>query len=68
MQITKLPMCITKRIDQIQQNFVWGSTNEKRKLHLVKWAIVTKHKNERGLGLKNTDKNTALIATLDWRA
>lgn len=28
---------ITKKINQIQRNFIWGSTSDKRKLHMVDW-------------------------------
>ncbi|KAK4727357.1 hypothetical protein R3W88_032274 [Solanum pinnatisectum] len=37
MQINKLPTSITKRIDQIQRNFLWGTTATKKKIHL--WVI-----------------------------
>ncbi|KAF5199596.1 hypothetical protein FRX31_010817 [Thalictrum thalictroides] len=36
----KLPRHTTKTIDQIGRNFLWGSTTEKRKLHLVNWDFL----------------------------
>jgi len=69
MQMIKLPRTITKKIDQIQRNFIWGSTSEKRKLHMVKWKVVTSKKNEEGLGVQRSEtKNLALLSKLAWRA
>ncbi|KAG5573039.1 hypothetical protein H5410_062805 [Solanum commersonii] len=38
-------------IDQIQRNFIWGSTSDHRKLHMISWEVVTKKKKEGGLGM-----------------
>lgn len=64
-------MLLTKtlnKIDQIQKNFLWGTTDQKRKLHLVNWDLVTRTKGEGGLGLrKDRSKNLTLLASLAWR-
>ena len=45
-----------------------GSTEEKRRLHLVRWETVTLPKELGGLGLHNMkDINNALLAKLCWR-
>lgn len=45
-----------------------GSTEDKRKLHLVSWGKIVKPKEEGGLGLQGARaKNIALVAKLNWR-
>ncbi|KAK4707096.1 hypothetical protein R3W88_033345 [Solanum pinnatisectum] len=69
MQYIHLPKEITKKIDQIQRNFIWGTTSAKRKLHLIKWDTLTKGKNNGGLGMQQSEpKNKALLTKLAWRA
>ncbi|OIT02668.1 putative ribonuclease h protein, partial [Nicotiana attenuata] len=69
MQYIFLPTKVTKQIDKLQRNFIWGTTPEKRKMHLVKWEVVTQTKQEGGLGLqKACQKNKASLANLAWRA
>lgn len=36
------------KLDRINRNFLWGSTEKKRKIHLVGWNKVTKPKARRG--------------------
>ncbi|KAK4710030.1 hypothetical protein R3W88_004543 [Solanum pinnatisectum] len=50
MQLAKLPASITKQIDQIQRNFIWGSTEEKKKLYPMSWNLVTRSKQEGKFG------------------
>ena len=48
--------------------FLWGSTSEKRRLHLVGWNKIIRPKEEGGLGIQATKiKNLALLAKLNWR-
>ncbi|KAG5628011.1 hypothetical protein H5410_013229 [Solanum commersonii] len=54
MQYIKLLPNINNHIDRVQQNFIWGTTNEKRKLHLISWDTVTKNKKADGLGVQNS--------------
>lgn len=54
MQGIILPARIHNALDKINRNFVWGSTEVKRKIHLVGWDKVTSHKDEGGLGIKAT--------------
>ena len=45
-----------------------GSTEEKRRMHLVRWETVTLPKELGGLGLHNMkDRNNVLLAKLCWR-
>ncbi|KAI4325675.1 hypothetical protein MLD38_031054 [Melastoma candidum] len=55
-------------LDRINRNFLRGSTEENKKLHLLNWHQVTKRKEEGGLGLfRAKDINTALLSGLAWR-
>lgn len=52
MQLHKLPISITKKIDKIQRNFIWGTTDTKRKLHMLNWNVITENKDIGGLGIQ----------------
>lgn len=68
MQTTKLPRSVCDDIDRKTRKFLWGGTNEARKIHLVAWENVTKHKQEGGLSLRSMRQaNAAFLAKLGWR-
>ena len=68
MQCQSLPVKVCNQIDKLIRDFLWGSTEEKRRLHLVGWDKVTLPKELGGLGLhKMKDRNNALLAKLCWR-
>ena len=68
MQCVALPLKILQNVDKTSQNFLWGSLDCKRKLHVVGWKKIIKPKNEGGLGLQSAkEKNIALLAKLNWR-
>lgn len=65
MQYHKLPKNINRLIDRTQRNFIWGSTAEKSKLHLVNWHTLTDIKNNGGLGIVSAEnKNLTFTRTL----
>ncbi|CAN1123467.1 Putative ribonuclease H protein At1g65750 [Linum perenne] len=65
MQTSVLPCHICEAIDRKIRNFVWGSTNDCRKIHLVSWDEVCKPKEHGGLGLKKArDLNMAFMMKL----
>ncbi|CAA7053003.1 unnamed protein product [Microthlaspi erraticum] len=67
MSSVKLPESMTKRLD-LSRDFVWGSTEEKRKQHLVNWDKVCSPKEEGGLGIRKiSPMNKALLAKIGWR-
>ncbi|CAA7022190.1 unnamed protein product [Microthlaspi erraticum] len=68
MSIISLPKSTLEKIDQISRSFIWGSTQEQRKQHLLAWSKVCKPKNEGGLGIRSaTAMNKALLAKVGWR-
>ncbi|CAN1810688.1 Putative ribonuclease H protein At1g65750 [Linum perenne] len=52
MQTTVLPATTCEAIDKRIRDFVWGSTSEERKSHLISWEQVCKPKALGGLGLR----------------
>lgn len=68
MQTAKLPSAICEKLDKLNRNFLWGDTNERKKIHLLNWKKVCKPKDMGGLGLKrSTDMNCAMLAKASWR-
>lgn len=68
MQCHILPVRTTQNINKLIRNFIWGSTIEKRKIHSVNWATITKFKNQGGIQICDTKfQNLSLISGLAWR-
>ena len=68
MQGVALRSQLCEKLDKINRDFLWGSSTEKKKLHLVGWSKVIKPKEEGGLGIQAAQaKNIALLAKLNWR-
>lgn len=64
-QYITLPNMILRKIDRIHRNFIWGTTEVKKKMHLLSWKVVTRPKELGGLGIQRApDKNKALHAAL----
>ena len=58
MQSNLLPSKILHGIDRVNRNFIWGSMDQVRRRHWVKWDKVTKPKNFGGLGLQQRKEET----------
>ena len=66
MQSNLLPGKVLDGIDKVNRNFLLGSTENKGKMHWVGWRMVTRPKDERGLGLQTAKgRNTMLLAKLN---
>lgn len=64
----KMPMVVAKKLERKQSQFFWGDTNDKKKIHTVKWDDVAKSKDVGGLGVKRMiQQNLALLAKWWWR-
>ncbi|CAI0541465.1 unnamed protein product [Linum tenue] len=67
MQTTLLPISICDKIDRRVRKFIWGSTGDSRKIHLVHWEGVCQTKKEGGLGFRKAHElNLAFLAKLVW--
>ena len=42
---------LCEKLDKINKDFLWGSSTEKKKLHLVGWSKIIRPKDEGGLGI-----------------
>ena len=59
---------VLNSVDRLSRNFLWGSLEGKKRLHLVSWKKITKPKKDGGLGIQATKaKNVANLAKLNWR-
>ncbi|KAL7195827.1 hypothetical protein ACSBR1_035959 [Camellia fascicularis] len=59
---------VAKTIDRLQAAFLWGSSEQKRKVHLVKWKEITTSKKQGGLGIVNLkEMNSSLLLKWWWR-
>lgn len=68
MSLFKIPVAVANKIERIQRQFLWGDSEGKKKLHLVKWDKITKNKKFGGLGIKRLmEHNAALLAKWWWR-
>ena len=52
MQCNLLPDKVLDGIDRVNRNFLWGSTEEKGKMHWVGWKKVTRAKKKGDWGFK----------------
>lgn len=67
MQTVKLPTLTCEEIEAHSRSFIWGSTNEKKKPHLVKWEQVCQPKENGGLGIRRMSQNNeAFLMKLGW--
>ena len=58
-------MC--SRIDRICRQFIWGSSEYKKRVHLVSWDKVCKPKEQGGLGFrKEREINIVWMTKLAW--
>jgi hypothetical protein len=63
-----IPSSVANRLEKVQRNFLWGSTNETTKFHLVKWTSVCSPMKDGGLGIRNLRRfNQALLGKWLWR-
>ena len=68
MQGRALPVHLCDKLDKINRDFFWGSTNEKRKLHLVGWSKIITDKENGGLGIQAARaRYITLLVKLNWR-
>ncbi|GKV33307.1 hypothetical protein SLEP1_g41833 [Rubroshorea leprosula] len=63
-----LPVSVHSELDQLSRNFIWGSDEQHRKIHLIKWDTVCQPRHLGGLGLKKSrDANIVAMCKLNWR-
>ena len=56
------PVHLCEKLDKVKRDFLWGTTSEKRKMHLVGWNKIIKTNENGGLGIQEVRaKNIALL-------
>ncbi|CAK8537008.1 unnamed protein product [Lathyrus sativus] len=64
----KMPSAVSKEVNKILSDFLWGSVEERRKIHWVSWKKVCLPIDKGGLGMKYLpDFNVALLNKWRWR-
>ncbi|CAN1146793.1 Putative ribonuclease H protein At1g65750 [Linum perenne] len=67
MQTTLLPVEICNAIDKKIWDFIWGSFNGERKMHMINWETICIPNNQGGLGLRSArELNQAYLMKLVW--
>ncbi|KAJ1433552.1 hypothetical protein SESBI_06090 [Sesbania bispinosa] len=68
MQASVIPVGVCEEIERLCRNFIWGSSAEKRKMHLISWHKICQPKNLGGLGFKPLKLvNEAYMVKLGWK-
>ncbi|CAA7024106.1 unnamed protein product [Microthlaspi erraticum] len=63
-----LPQSTLTSLDRISRSFLWGSSPEHRKQHLLSWKAVCLPKKDGGLGIRSSKSmNLALVAKVGCR-
>ncbi|KAG7599606.1 Endonuclease/exonuclease/phosphatase superfamily [Arabidopsis suecica] len=63
-----LPASVLDGLDKAARSFLWGSSAEQKKQHLIAWDRVCAPKYDGGLGIKSAKHmNKAMLAKLGWR-
>lgn len=68
MQTSVIPISVCEEAKKICRDFIWGSTSDKRKCHLVSWEKLCKPKENGGLGFRSMRiLNQAYMMKLAWQ-
>lgn len=67
MHSTSLPASICDEVEKLCRDFIWGSTFESIKCHLVSWEFICRPKEEGGVGFRSLRMvNTCYMMKLGW--
>ncbi|XP_028779093.1 uncharacterized protein LOC114735561 [Neltuma alba] len=67
MQTANLSPSTCNEIERKARNFLWGSSDEKQKMHLVSWSKLCTDKKSGGLGMRHLkQQNKAFMMKLGW--
>lgn len=68
LSLFRIPTGVAKEIERMQSAFLWGGSDLRRKVHMVRWEVVTKNKKLGGLGLRKMSTfNQCLLLKWWWR-
>lgn len=67
MQTSKIPAAVCDEVEQMCRDFIWGSTPDARKNHLISWHTICSPKEEGGLAFRSLRMvNSAYMMKLGW--
>ncbi|KAF7839819.1 DNA polymerase alpha subunit B [Senna tora] len=67
MQSSVIPSSVCSELEKINRSFLWGSTTNQRRMHMVAWEKVCTPKSCGGLGMRHIkEQKNALIMKLGW--
>ncbi|XP_052112461.1 uncharacterized protein LOC127744218 [Arachis duranensis] len=67
MQSAILPASTCNTIDRICRNFIWGDTDQNKKIHLLNWKMICEPKHTGGLGIRHASLgNKAFMMKAGW--
>lgn len=64
--VLSTPKSIIKKVQAIQRNFLWGSSEAKQKWALVDWETVCKQKCTEGLGIRDPEVAKRVMSAKIW--
>lgn len=68
MQTAKIPRGVCDEIDKRTRRFIWGGSEDHRKIHLLPWDKLQLPKGQGGLGIRSSRNiNSAFLTKLGWR-
>lgn len=68
MQTSLLPTPFCETLDKLNRRFLWGSTEQQRKISLVAWDAVCTPKSTGGLALRHAKfQNQAHLVKVGWK-
>nr|XP_043615758.1 uncharacterized protein LOC122587654 [Erigeron canadensis] len=68
LSIFHMPKTIRNKLEALRSSFFWGGSNNKRKIHRVKWDSVLTSKESGGIGIGSLQTmNFALLYKWRWR-
>ncbi|GKE01820.1 hypothetical protein Tco_1389803 [Tanacetum coccineum] len=68
MQTIKIPRSVCDSVDRKSRMFIWGGSNDKKKIHFLSWNTLQRQRKEGGIGIRSMRQaNATFLTKLGWR-
>ncbi|PNY17666.1 ribonuclease H [Trifolium pratense] len=68
MMTARIPKGCVKDIEKIQRSFIWGDEEQRRKIHLINWNVMTLPRQMGGLAIRDLyTMNRACTMKMGWQ-